>query len=137
MSINHHLTDLDPETRGYTLASSETLRKVHNSFARNDPFVLEGTSRQPSDDVYHFVTYVPIGEELFELDGLQPAPISHGNFIKNVEKQKNFPFPRSLIGVPEWEIGWTVKAREVLERRMEAQGGVGFNLMAIVSFFID
>lgn len=29
-------------------------------------------------EAFHFVSYVPIGGRLFELDGLKPYPIDHG-----------------------------------------------------------
>ena len=30
-------------------------------------------------EAFHFVSYVPINGRLFELDGLKPFPIDHGN----------------------------------------------------------
>lgn len=32
-------------------------------------------------EAFHFVSYVPINDRLFELDGLQPYPVDHGQFI--------------------------------------------------------
>ncbi|TQV99177.1 hypothetical protein V2A60_004668 [Cordyceps javanica] len=71
---------LPPEFRGEALSNSDLIREVHNSFARSNPFVDE-TQRDPnaeSEDAFHFVAYTPVGGTLYELDGLQPAPIAHG-----------------------------------------------------------
>ncbi|KAF8863825.1 ubiquitinyl hydrolase [Acephala macrosclerotiorum] len=70
---------LPAEFRGEALSNSELIRDVHNSFAKSSPFVDE-TQRTTTedDDVYHFIAYTPINGVLYELDGLQPAPISHG-----------------------------------------------------------
>ena len=70
---------LPAEFRGEALSNSERIRDVHNSFAKSSPFVDE-TQRVATedDDVYHFIAYTSINGKLYELDGLQPAPISHG-----------------------------------------------------------
>ncbi|KAL8291772.1 hypothetical protein RQP46_002030 [Phenoliferia psychrophenolica] len=108
---------LDPETRGWTISNSEKIRTVHNSFARSDPYSLEESRPQTEDeDAYHFVCYTPIGDKLYELDGLKNSPVSHG----------------VIPGGPE---NWTALAKEVLERRIATYpaGEVHFNLMAITS----
>ncbi|POY73154.1 putative Ubiquitinyl hydrolase 1 [Rhodotorula taiwanensis] len=109
---------LDPETRGWTLSNSEKLREVHNSFARSDPFHLEDHQRpdDPSEDAYHFIAYLPIGDEVYELDGLKPKPVCHGKWDANASAG-----------------GWTDLARSVLERRIATYpaGEVMFNLMAL------
>jgi ubiquitin carboxyl-terminal hydrolase L5 len=72
--------DLPPEFRGEALSNSDLIREVHNSFARSSPFADE-TARNPNDqteDAFHFIAYLPVNGTLYELDGLQPAPISHG-----------------------------------------------------------
>lgn len=35
-------------------------------------------------EAFHFVSYVPIDGKLFELDGLKPYPIDHGNTLKSI-----------------------------------------------------
>jgi ubiquitin carboxyl-terminal hydrolase L5 len=65
------------------------------------------------DDVYHFIAYTPINGVLYELDGLQPAPISHG--------QCSFDeFPDKVI--------------PVLQRRIDRYPAneIRFNLLAMV-----
>ncbi|KAG9239217.1 ubiquitin carboxyl-terminal hydrolase-like protein isozyme L5 [Amylocarpus encephaloides] len=102
------------EVRGEALSNSEAIREVHNSFARSSPFVDE-TQRMATedDDVYHFIAYTSINGTLYELDGLQPAPISHGS--SSVEE-----FPEKVI--------------PVLQRRIERYPGneIRFNLLAMV-----
>ena len=105
---------LPPEFRGEALSNSELIRDVHNSFAKSSPFVDE-TQRQPdeADDAFHFIAYTPINGTLYELDGLQPAPISHGPCT-----QDEFPS----------------KVMEVLQRRIARYDAaeIRFNLLAMV-----
>ncbi|KAK5112360.1 hypothetical protein LTR62_004323 [Meristemomyces frigidus] len=68
------------ELRGEALSNSDLIRDVHNSFARSSPFVSdESRMATEDDDVYHFIAYTSINSTLYELDGLQPAPIRHGD----------------------------------------------------------
>jgi len=102
------------ELRGETLSNSELIRGVHNSFARSNPFIDEGTrAATEDDDLYHFIAYTPINGTLYEIDGLQPCPISHG---KCTEEE----FPEKII--------------PVLQRRIERYPAteIRFNLLAVV-----
>lgn len=106
---------LPPEYRGEALSNSELIREVHNSFAKSSPFVDE-TQRQPDEereDAFHFVAYTPVGGTLYELDGLQPAPISHGACTRD-----DFP----------------ARVMEVLQRRIARYDAaeIRFNLLAMV-----
>lgn len=65
--------------RGEALSNSELIREVHNSFARSSPFVDETEREGDEGDAFHFIAYLPRNGKLYELDGLQPAPISHGD----------------------------------------------------------
>ena len=100
--------------RGEALSNSELIREVHNSFARSSPFIDE-TQRTATedDDVYHFIAYTSINDKLYELDGLQPAPISHGDCTFE-------EFPDKVI--------------PVLQRRIERYPSheIRFNLLAMV-----
>lgn len=64
-------------------------------------------------DAYHFIAYTPVNGVLYELDGLQPSPISHGPCDAE-------SFPEKVIGV--------------LQRRIARypEGETRFNLMAVV-----
>ncbi|KAI4867736.1 ubiquitinyl hydrolase [Hypoxylon rubiginosum] len=106
---------LPQEFRGEALSNSELIRDVHNSFAKSSPFVDE-TQRTggEAEDAFHFIAYTPIDGTLYELDGLQPAPISHGACAT----AEDFP----------------AKVMEVLQRRIERYelSEIRFNLMAMV-----
>ncbi|KAI8627710.1 ubiquitin carboxyl-terminal hydrolase [Xylariaceae sp. FL1651] len=105
---------LPPEFRGEALSNSELIRDVHNSFAKSSPFVDETqhTSGE-TEDAFHFIAYTPINGTLYELDGLQPAPISHGPCAAG-----DFP----------------AKVMDVLQRRIARydMSEIRFNLMAMV-----
>jgi ubiquitin carboxyl-terminal hydrolase L5 len=50
------------------------------------------------DDVYHFIAYTPINDTLYELDGLNPAPISHGPCTASEFPEKVVPVLQRRIG---------------------------------------
>ena len=101
------------DLRGEALSNSSLIRTTHNSFARSSPFADE-TQREATgtEDVFHFIGYITHNDTLYELDGLQPQPISHG--------------PCTSVEFPE-------KIIPVLQRRIERYpaGEVRFNLMAV------
>ena len=105
---------LPPEYRGESLSNFELIRDVHNSFAKSSPFADE-TQRTTgeAEDVYHFVAYTPVDGVLYEMDGLQSAPISHGSCT-----QDQFP----------------TKVMDVLQRRINRYdtSEIRFNLLAMV-----
>ncbi|OGE52292.1 hypothetical protein PENARI_c010G07516 [Penicillium arizonense] len=115
-SFKEFTTGFPPELRGEALSNSEAIRTAHNSFARASPFADE-TARPQDDekgaDAYHFIAYTPVNGKLYELDGLQPHPISHGACDAG-------SFPEKVI--------------EVLQRRIARYpaGETHFNLMAVV-----
>lgn len=104
-----------PQLKGLALTNSETIRTVHNSFARQTLFEFDGKPPSKSDDVFHFVSYVPIDGRLYELDGLKAGPIDHGAI--------------PLKG------DWLDVAKPIIEKRIKKynEGEIHFNLMAVVS----
>lgn len=105
-------TGFPAEFRGEALSNSELIRDVHNSFAKSSPFVDE-TQRVAGDDddVYHFIAYTPINGILYELDGLQPAPITHGACTFTEFPEKVIPVLQRRIGrYPATEIRFNLLA---------------------------
>ncbi|RJE25301.1 ubiquitin carboxyl-terminal hydrolase, partial [Aspergillus sclerotialis] len=114
-SFKEFTTGFPPELLGEALSNSESIRTAHNAFAKSSPFVDETarTGDEEGGDVFHFIAYTPVNGVLYELDGLQPYPISHGLCGEG-------QFPEKVI--------------EVVERRIARypEGETMFNLMAVV-----
>lgn len=109
---------LDSEMKGYSLSNSESIRAIHNSFARQQLFEMENLNA-PKEDAYHFVSYVPVGGRLWELDGLQSGPIDHGKLDEGGD--------------------WMDAARPVIQERMNkySSSEVGFCLLAVCQDKLD
>ncbi|KAJ8257530.1 hypothetical protein GJAV_G00186580 [Gymnothorax javanicus] len=120
--IKEFTKGFSPESKGYAIGNAPELAKAHNSHARPEPRHLpekqNGISAVRTMEAFHFVSYVPIKDRLFELDGLKAYPIDHGPWGEEEE--------------------WTDKARRVIMERIglatagEPYHDIRFNLMAVV-----
>ncbi len=104
---------LDSYSRGLTLGECNEVRTIHNSFASQEPFLIQGKKAKEKDDVYHFVSYIHFKGALYELDGLQEGPICH---------KKDLNYDQWLDAVTE-EITTRIKLYSDKEIR--------FNLLAV------
>ena len=106
---------LPSREKGHAIGNSEVIRVAHNSFTRQDPFVMDEETKTAGkdDDVFHFISFVPHKGTLYELDGLQAGPISHGECSEET---------------------WLALAREQIQQRIQnyASNEIRFNLLAII-----
>lgn len=95
------------------MSNASQIRTVHNSFSRQTLFELDNSKNNKDEDVFHFISYLPINGRLYELDGLKEGPIDLGAIGEN----------------------WLDVVRPVIEKRIAkySEGEIHFNLMAIVS----
>nr|CAD7399665.1 unnamed protein product [Timema cristinae] len=92
-------SSFDANMKGLTLSNSQPIRSCHNSFARTTLFEVESKLASKDDDVYHFVSYLPIDGRLYELDGLKDGPID--------------------LGAVSPDADWLDVVRPVIEKRMK------------------
>lgn len=109
-----------PSLKGVAISSSEPIKKAHNAFGRTDAFLNDGkyiSRHSASEDVFHFVAYIPQDGTVYELDGLQEGPIVVGKLSD--DDKTNQPTK------------WLSVAREAIQKRMQGDA-IKFNLMAVI-----
>lgn len=110
--LKEFCSSFDSGMKGLTLSNSDQIRNVHNSFARQTLFEFDSKKADKDDDVFHFVSFIPIDGRVYELDGLKAGPVDHGPCGED----------------------WTDAVRPVIESRIQKykEGEIHFNLMAMI-----
>lgn len=107
---------MDPTTAGTCLGHFEPAQKIHNSFARPEPFIIEERKQKndEDEDIFHFVSLTQVGNTVFEMDGLQSQPLP--------------------VGTVTNDKSWITIATDRLQKRIAeyTQSEIRFNVMALV-----
>lgn len=87
----------DGEICGETISNSELIRSVHNSFSSPSLFADEDKQKpkqnydDKNDGLFHFIGYLNVNNQIYELDGLKKYPIMHGECQSNEEFCEKLP----------------------------------------------
>lgn len=112
---------LSPEDKGVAIGNVTELARAHNKHAKPEHTIAPTINRRSSvvssahslqPETYHFTSYVPINDRLFELDGLKDYPIDHGPWGEQEE--------------------WTDLFQRIVTQRLSKAENILFNLMAVV-----
>ena len=108
---------LDPESKGQAIGKYPHLARTHDNHAKPNrlkplakgQMVVSSTSTQ---EAFHYSSFVPISGRLYEMDGLKPYPVDHGEWT---EAER-----------------WTALFQHIIQRRLNQSKDICFNLMAVV-----
>jgi len=108
--------DFPSDLKGEAITNSELMRSVHNSFARAEAVSVDEMATGKPEDAFHFISYVPFENVIYELDGLAGGPIAIG------------PCTRET---------WLSLVRPIIEERIQryqtqSAQEIRFNLMAVI-----
>ena len=113
---------MSPEDKGLAIGNVAELARAHNKHAKPEHVTAQMVNRGRSSvvssahalqpETYHFTSYVPINDRLFELDGLKDYPIDHGPWGEQEE--------------------WTDLFQRIIAQRLSKAENILFNLMAVV-----
>lgn len=110
----------DPAMRGEAIGGCDAIREAHNAFRAESALEVLDSDDAKSKDAFHFVSYIPKGDKVFELDGLKQGPVCVGTTT---------------------EADWKEIVRKEVTRRIEqiqAQGEeLRFNLMVVTTNPLD
>ncbi|KAI0441834.1 cysteine proteinase [Xylaria telfairii] len=133
---------LPPPHRGHALDTNDFIRAVHNSVARRNDLLSEDllldnklesaakrkaapakkrrkttnlSKRHHEPSTYHYIAFVPVDGQVWELDGLESLPLCLGPYA------------------PDTPDAWLNIASEAIQKRMRRHddGNRSFNLLAI------
>ncbi|TGJ78563.1 hypothetical protein E0Z10_g10200 [Xylaria hypoxylon] len=118
---------LPPPHRGHALDTNDFIRAIHNSVARK---------RDYEPGTYHYIAFVPVDGQVWELDGLESRPLCLGthHITLSYLHAMNTPAYRLIPPVgPYASDAWLEVASEAIQNRMRRQNDefLSFNLLAI------
>ncbi|KAG0168815.1 ubiquitin carboxyl-terminal hydrolase [Apophysomyces sp. BC1034] len=114
--------EFSPMIKGLSLSNSKILKDIHNRVARHRP-----KRRAPSEDIYHYISYIPIDGHLWELDGFKRGPLrlaactgnSWLDAVRTEIQRKVDIFHRQKIPYSMWSV--IEDRHQVYQRRLVAK----------------
>ena len=109
-NLKDFVADFDSETKGIAVGNSDEIRIAHNSFTVPQSVIMDHDKSEKPEDAFHFTSFIPIDDKVYELDGLLNNPV--------------------YIGVVPHGGHWIDVAINHIKQRLVTD--IRFNLMAIV-----
>lgn len=162
--------------KGLAIGNQPRLAQAHNSFAKPESCSKKPSSQifssyqtsivsshsttsqngspqihvSVSNEIFHFICFVPINGRLYELDGLKPYPIDHGpieantcnlKLIDQLLHAENLELTSTILLLYEnyrtGSLNWSDKFKQIILQRLNSHGQqnheIRFNLMAVVA----